>query len=147
MSILQHCGPEIWQLQTQPRRCHDLRAQANRWLSEIGAQAGVLHLFTLHTSCGLLITENADPDVHIDIESMLQRWAPDGDPVYRHDCEGPDDMAAHLRSLLTGSGLSVPVADGQLLLGVWQGVYLYEHRAHGHRRKVAASFQGRLNEA
>lgn len=146
MSAVQQCGPEIWQLQTQPRCCHDLRAQANRWLGEIGAQAGVLHLFALHTSCGLLITENADADVHIDIESMLGRWAPDGDPIYRHDCEGPDDMAAHLRSLLTGSGLSVPVADGQLLLGVWQGVYLYEHRAHGHRRKVAASFQGSLSE-
>ena len=141
---LVQCGPAIWTVQTEPRRTVDLRGHARNWLGQLNADAGLIHLHAMHTSCGLLITENADPDVHRDIETMLKRWAPDGDPAYRHDCEGPDDMAAHLRSLLTGSGLTIPVSQGQLLLGTWQGVYLYEHRAHSHRRQIAASFQGSL---
>jgi secondary thiamine-phosphate synthase enzyme len=103
---------------------------------------GLVHVFVRHTSCGVAITENADASVRRDLETLLQRWAPDGDPAYRHDMEGDDDMAAHARSLLTGCSLSVPFADGQLLLGTWQGIYLFEHRSHGHRREIVVTLNG-----
>ena len=103
---------------------------------------GLVNIFVRHTSCGLAITENADTSVRRDLETLMQRWAPDGDPAYRHDMEGDDDMAAHARSLLTGVSLSVPFADGRLLLGTWQGIYLFEHRAQGHRREIVATLLG-----
>ena len=103
---------------------------------------GLVNIFVRHTSCGLAITENADASVRRDLETLMQRWAPDGDPAYRHDMEGDDDMAAHARSLLTGVSLSVPFADGRLLLGTWQGIYLFEHRAQGHRREIVATLLG-----
>ena len=146
MSVTQTVGPVRWSIRTQPRRASDLREQANEWLAQCGAENGQLQLFALHTSCGLLITENADFDVQSDMEMMFQRWAPDGDPAYRHGCEGPDDMPAHLRSILTGSALTIPVSAGKLLLGTWQGVYLYEHRAHPHSRQIAATFVGDLQQ-
>jgi secondary thiamine-phosphate synthase enzyme len=98
--------------------------------------SGVVHVFVQHTSCSLSITENADPDVRRDLEMLAQRWAPDGDSAYRHDTEGDDDMAAHARSVLTGTSVSVPFAQGRLLLGTWQGIYLWEHRAQQHMRTV-----------
>ena len=98
--------------------------------------SGIAHVFVRHTSCGLAITENADATVRRDLETLMGRWAPDGDPAYRHDLEGDDDMAAHARSLLTGVSLTVPFADGKLLLGTWQGIYLFEHRTQGHRREL-----------
>jgi secondary thiamine-phosphate synthase enzyme len=104
--------------------------------------AGVAHIFVRHTSCGLAITENADASVRRDLETLMQRWAPDGDPTYRHNLEGDDDMAAHARSLLTGVSLSVPFADGRLLLGTWQGIYLFEHRAQGHSREIVVTLHG-----
>ncbi len=104
--------------------------------------AGIAHVFVRHTSCGLAITENADPTVRRDIETLLQRWAPDGDPAYRHDLEGDDDMAAHARSLLTGTSLTVPFSGGRLLLGTWQGIYLFEHRTQGHRREIVVTLLG-----
>ena len=97
---------------------------------------GVVHVFVQHSSCSLLITENADPDVRRDLETLAQRWAPDGDPAYRHDTEGDDDMAAHARSVLSGASVTVPFAQGRLLLGTWQGIYLWEHRAKRHTRTV-----------
>lgn len=103
---------------------------------------GIAHIFVRHTSCGLAITENADTSVRRDLETLLQRWAPDGDLAYRHDLEGDDDMAAHARSLLTGVSLSVPFAERRLLLGIWQGIYLFEHRAQGHRREVVVTLLG-----
>lgn len=111
----------------------------------VGAAAvdsGIAHIFVRHTSCGLAITENADPSVRRDMETLLARWAPDGDPAYRHDREGDDDMAAHARSLLTGVALAVPFAGRRLLLGTWQGIYLFEHRAHGHRREIVVTLLG-----
>ena len=104
--------------------------------------AGIAHVFVRHTSCGLTITENADASVRRDLETLMQRWAPDGDPAYRHDLEGDDDMAAHARSLLTGVSLSIPFADGRLLLGTWQGIYLFEHRTSGHRREIVVTLIG-----
>jgi secondary thiamine-phosphate synthase enzyme len=104
--------------------------------------SGIAHIFVRHTSCGLAITENADPTVRRDLETLLARWAPDGDPAYRHDLEGDDDMAAHARSLLTGVALTVPFAGGRLLLGTWQGIYLFEHRAQGHQREIVVTLLG-----
>lgn len=104
-----------------------------------GLPSGVAHIFVLHTSCGLAITENADASVREDLEILLQRWAPDGDRAYHHNLEGDDDMAAHARSVLTGVSVSVPFADGRLLLGTWQGIYLFEHRAQGHEREVVVT--------
>ncbi len=104
--------------------------------------AGIAHIFIRHTSCGLAITENADPSVRRDLETLLQRWAPDADAAYQHDQEGDDDMAAHARSLLTGTSVTVPFADGRLLLGTWQGIYLFEHRTHGHQREIVVTLLG-----
>jgi secondary thiamine-phosphate synthase enzyme len=99
-------------------------------------------VFVQHTSCALTITENADPDVRRDLETIIKRLAPDGDPAYRHDTEGPDDMAAHARTMLTDVGLTVPVGGGRLLLGAWQGIYLWEHRTAPHSRKVVVTVLG-----
>ena len=104
--------------------------------------AGIAHVFVRHTSCGLAITENADASVRRDLETLMQRWAPDGDPAYRHDLEGDDDMAAHARSLLTGVSLTVPFAEGRLLLGTWQGIYLFEHRRRAGAREVVVQVLG-----
>ena len=107
-----------------------------------GIHTGVAHLFVQHTSCSLLVTENADPDVRRDLETVLARIAPDGDPAYRHDTEGPDDMAAHARTVLTGESLSVPVGGGRLLLGTWQGLYLWEHRTSPQQRRLVVTVLG-----
>ena len=107
-----------------------------------GVQTGIVHVFVQHTSCSLTITENADPDVRRDLETILERVAPDGDPAYRHDLEGPDDMAAHARSVLTGPGLSIPVGGGRMLLGIWQGIYLCEHRTGAQQRSVVVTALG-----
>ena len=95
-----------------------------------------------HTSCSLLLGENADPSVRDDLERWFARVVPDGDPLFEHDAEGPDDMPAHIRSILTGVNLTVPVHGGKLLLGTWQGVYLWEHRLDPHQRKVTVTVLG-----
>ncbi len=121
------------------RNITDAVAQA---VTKSGVQAGIVHVFVQHTSCSLTITENADPDVRRDLDTVLARLAPDGDPAYRHDLEGPDDMAAHARSVLTGTGLTVPVGAGRLLLGTWQGIYLWEHRTGAQERRVVVTVLG-----
>jgi secondary thiamine-phosphate synthase enzyme len=113
-----------------------------RTVRESGVQCGLAHVFVQHTSCSLTITENADPDVRRDLETVLARLSPDGDPAYRHDTEGPDDMAAHARSVLTDTGLTVPVGAGRLLLGTWQGIFLWEHRTAPQRRSVVVTVLG-----
>ena len=107
-----------------------------------GVDVGQAHLFLLHTSAGLLVTENADPDVHRDLESWLRTQAPDGSDRYRHGAEGPDDMPAHIRTLLTCTSLTIPVRDAGLVLGTWQGVYLYEHRTAPHDRRLVVTVSG-----
>jgi len=107
-----------------------------------GIDTGLCHVFVQHTSCSLTITENADPDVRRDLETLFARLAPDGDPAYAHDLEGPDDMAAHARSVLSDTGLTVPVGAGRLLLGTWQGIFLWEHRTHGHQRTLIVTVTG-----
>lgn len=103
---------------------------------QAGMREGICHVFLRHTSASLLITENADPDVRVDLENFMARLVPDGDPAYIHSMEGPDDMPAHIRSVLTASGLTIPVREGRLALGTWQGVYLWEHRHRPHQRRM-----------
>jgi len=105
------------------------------------ADAGeaMCNLFIAHTSASLIICENADPDVRVDLETFMSELVPDGDRRYRHTAEGPDDMSAHVRSILTCSSLSIPITRGRLALGTWQGIYLYEHRTAPHRRRVLVS--------
>jgi len=132
----------ILEFSTRGRGTLDITAEVARVVAQAGVEAGLAHVFVQHTSCSLTITENADPDVRRDLETVLARLAPDGDPAYRHDAEGPDDMSAHVRSMLTSTGLSVPVGGGRLLLGTWQGIYLWEHRTGAHRRSVVVTVLG-----
>ncbi len=112
------------------------------WLARSGIGQGLLTLFVQHTSASLLIQENHDPDVQGDLERFLSRLVPENDPIYRHTLEGPDDMPAHVRAALTQTQLSIPVVDGQLALGTWQGIYLFEHRRDPQQRRVAAHLLG-----
>jgi secondary thiamine-phosphate synthase enzyme len=107
-----------------------------------GVWLGLCHVFVHHTSASLLLTENADPDVRRDLEAFFARLAPDGDALYRHTDEGPDDMSAHVRSVLAGSALTLPVSAGRCALGTWQGVYLWEHRRAPHERRVTVTVLG-----
>ena len=131
---------------TRGPACHDFTAEVEAWLRGIGAQEGVVTLFVRHTSCSLLVQENADPDVQRDLLAWLDRIVPSADhPSMRyltHRAEGPDDMPAHLKAAILPVSLQIPVARGRMELGTWQGIYLVEHRAQPHRREVAAHFQG-----
>lgn len=111
------------------------------WITDIKATGGLLTLFIRHTSASLTIQENADPTVLLDLEDALDRLAPESHP-YRHSQEGPDDMPAHIKSLLTATSLSIPVINNKSALGTWQGVYLIEHRAHAHDRKIVLQYLG-----
>lgn len=103
---------------------------------------GLCTVFIHHTSASLILCENADPSVRRDLERFAKRLVPDGDPLFEHDDEGPDDMPAHIRSILTQPSITIPIRDGRLDLGTWQGVYLWEHRARAHRRRITASIVG-----
>jgi secondary thiamine-phosphate synthase enzyme len=111
-------------------------------VTKSGVKTGLCHLFIRHTSASLLLSENADPAVGRDLERFMQRIAPDGSPELEHDVEGPDDMPAHIRTMLAGASMTVPVGDGKLLLGTWQGLYVWEHRTHGHHRQVVITITG-----
>ena len=103
---------------------------------------GLATVFCRHTSCSLIINENADPDVRHDLEAFIKRLVPDGDPTFIHTLEGPDDMSAHIKTALTATSLSIPIASGAMLLGTWQGIYLFEHRTSPHRREVVVQVMG-----
>ena len=133
---------KTFEIRTRGRGTTNITAEVARLVTSSGVATGVAHVFVQHTSCSLMITENADPDVLKDLETLAKRWAPDGDPAYRHDTEGDDDMAAHARSVLSGTSVSVPVGGGSLLLGTWQGIYLWEHRTHAHTRTVVVTVSG-----
>ncbi len=107
-----------------------------------GVRTGICTAFVQHTTASLVLCENADPDGRRDLETLFARLAPDGDPAWRHDTEGPDDMASHARSILAGSSLTVPVTEGRLALGTWQGLYLWEHRHAPHERRVIVTVAG-----
>ena len=124
------------------RGCHIVTHEILRELPELREfQVGILHVFIRHTSASLTLNENADPDVLTDMNMAFNRLAPESWP-YVHTCEGPDDMPAHVKTALTDSSVSIPVSQGRLLTGTWQGIYLCEHRDHGGRRKVVATLNG-----
>ena len=129
-------------IHTRGRGSQDITAEVAAVVAAAGIDTGLAHVFVRHSSCSLLLTENADPDVRRDLETLFARLAPDGDPAYRHDLEGDDDMAAHARSLLAGYELTVPVGGGRLLLGTCQGIFLWEHRTAPHRREVIVTVLG-----
>ncbi len=118
------------------RGLYDITADVRRLVRESGIETGMLNLFVRHTSCSLIVQENADPAVLRDMEAFMARLVPDGDPMFLHRDEGPDDMPAHIRMALTNVSLNIPVMRGAPALGVWQAVYLYEHRTHALRRHV-----------
>ncbi|MCF7822235.1 MAG: secondary thiamine-phosphate synthase enzyme YjbQ [Mariprofundaceae bacterium] len=120
----------------------DITREIRQWVSASGIKTGLLNLFVRHTSCSLMIQENADPDVLLDVEAFMSRLVPDGDPIFRHRAEGPDDMPAHIRMAITQVSLNIPVAGGRLVLGTWQGVYLYEHRLHPMNRCIQLHLLG-----
>jgi secondary thiamine-phosphate synthase enzyme len=128
--------------ETTGRGLVDITRAIESWVGESGIAAGLLTLFIRHTSASLVIQENAAPEVRGDLERVMARLAPDGDPIFRHRDEGPDDMPAHVRSALTATQLSIPLAERRLALGTWQGIYLWEHRVRGHRREVALHLIG-----
>ncbi len=130
------------QFRTPGRSTLDITAEVRRVVRAAGIGVGLVNVFVQHTSCSLTVTENADASVRHDLETLARRWAPDGDAAYRHDDEGEDDMAAHARSVLTGCSVSIPVSAGELLLGTWQGIYLWEHRTAPHVRRVVVTIIG-----
>ncbi len=127
---------------TRGRGTYDLSDGIQAAVQSSGITTGMCHVFIRHTSASLMICENADPKVMHDLEAFMSRQVPDGDPIFTHTAEGPDDMPAHVRSVLTQTDLNVPVQDGRCALGTWQGIYLWEHRHASHERKVLITVQG-----
>lgn len=127
---------------TRGRGTTEITSEVERAVRASGVATGLCNVFLQHTSASLILCENAAPAVRQDLETILSRLAPDGDAAYRHDDEGPDDMAAHARTVLTASSLQIPVAEGRLALGTWQGIYLWEHRRAPHTRHVVVTVMG-----
>jgi len=117
----------------------DFTREVERIVHDAGVREGLCTLFVQHTSASLLVQENADPSVRVDLEAFLRRLVPEGDPLWTHTTEGPDDMPAHVKAALTQVHLSIPIADGALALGTWQGIYLWEHRRRGSTRRIAVA--------
>ena len=131
-----------FRISTRGRGLYEFTELVQQWISEQQFLEGLVTLHVRHTSASLLIQENADPDVRGDLERFFSRLVRDGDPLFVHTAEGADDMPAHVRTALTTVNLSVPVADGRLALGTWQGIYLWEHRRAAHQRRVAVHCLG-----
>ena len=127
---------------THQRGTQNITAVIDELVKNAGIQTGLCHVFIQHTSASLIITENADPTVRSDIETWMQQHILDGDPKYRHDYEGDDDMSGHLRTLITDTSHSLPITNGRLNLGVWQGLFLYEHRTGSFERTLVVTIQG-----
>ena len=121
---------------TPGRGLTEITDEVGHWLAGQGIAEGALTAFIRHTSASLLIQENADPDVQVDLDRFLTRLVPDGDPLFQHQAEGPDDMPAHIRAALTQTSLTIPISRGRLGLGTWQGIYVFEHRHRPQRRTV-----------
>ncbi|MEJ7607644.1 MAG: secondary thiamine-phosphate synthase enzyme YjbQ [Bryobacteraceae bacterium] len=127
---------------TRGKGLYEFTGEVERWLTAANWNTGLLTIFIQHTSASLTIQENADPDVIADLKDFFSRIAPEDGRLYRHTMEGPDDMPAHIRSALTQTQLSIPVFDGRMALGTWQGLYVFEHRAAAHTRKLALHLIG-----
>lgn len=130
------------EISTRGRGFNEITREVAAVVDRSSIRTGLCHLFLQHTSASLCITENADPDVRGDLERFARRLAPDGDPMFHHDTEGADDMPAHVRTLVAGYELTVPVREGRLALGAWQGIYLWEHRDMAHRRRLILTVHG-----
>ncbi|MCG7871966.1 MAG: secondary thiamine-phosphate synthase enzyme YjbQ [Candidatus Thiodiazotropha lotti] len=133
---------ETFSIQTRGRETVNITHQITSLVDQSDIQTGICQLFLRHTSASLILCENADPDVRSDLERYLSRLVKDGDPIFQHTMEGPDDMSAHIRTILTHSDLSLPISNGRLALGTWQGIYLWEHRTHPHNRQVMVTLIG-----
>jgi secondary thiamine-phosphate synthase enzyme len=129
-------------ISTRGRGFYEITDNVADWLSQKGFQNGLLTLHLRHTSASLLIQENADPDVRRDLETFFSRLVPDGDGMFIHTAEGDDDMPAHIRTALTAVNLSIPVNNGHMTLGTWQGIYIWEHRKTSHSRRISLHFIG-----
>lgn len=129
-------------ISTHGQGLYDITSDINQWLSKTGINEGLCTVFVQHTSASLIIQENADPAVQNDLHNWLNRLVKENDPIYTHTDEGPDDMPAHIKSVLTATSIGIPVVDGQLALGIWQAVYLWEHRRYAHQRRVLIHAQG-----
>jgi secondary thiamine-phosphate synthase enzyme len=129
-------------VETRGKGLYEITDRIVRWVGEQGVRSGLLTVFIQHTSASLTIQENADPDVVHDLNQFFDRLAPEDNRLYRHTVEGPDDMPAHIRAALTLTQLSIPVVEGRMALGTWQGVYVFEHRSRAHRRSVVLHLLG-----
>jgi len=129
-------------VRTRGRGTYDISNDVQDLVRASGISSGLCHVFIRHTSASLMLCENADPAVLRDLETFMSRTAPDGDPMFTHTAEGPDDMPAHVRSVLTQSDLNLPIIDARCALGTWQGIFLWEHRVAPHTRRVIVTLQG-----
>lgn len=127
---------------TRGRGTYNISRDVEQAVRESGLASGICHVFVHHTSASLILCENADPTVRRDLDAFMARLVPDGDALFDHTHEGPDDMPAHVRAILTKMDLTLPVSGGRCALGTWQGIYLYEHRTHAHRRQVTVTVTG-----
>jgi secondary thiamine-phosphate synthase enzyme len=127
---------------TRGRGTHDITRDVRQVVAASGANDGLATVWIHHTSASLIVCENADPDVRRDLEAFMAKLVPDGDRLFIHTAEGDDDMPAHVRSVLTQTSIGIPIADGKLVLGTWQGLYLWEHRTSSHQRRVTVTVIG-----
>ena len=121
---------------TSAQGLHEITSGVRDVVADSGCRLGLCTVFIRHTSASLIVQENADPSVRRDLESWLSRLVPEHDPIYTHTTEGPDDMPAHVKSVLTSTSIQIPIAEGELMLGTWQGIYIWEHRRRPHQRRV-----------
>ena len=133
---------QVLQFNTTGRGTSNISREVADVASQSGIHEGLCHVFIHHTSASLILCENADPTVRSDLERFMSELVPDGSRMFQHVDEGPDDMPAHVRSILTKMDLTIPVTAGRLALGTWQGIYLWEHRTHPHRRRITVTVQG-----
>lgn len=129
-------------IHTPGRGTLNISHEVNEVVNSSGVKTGIVNIFLQHTSASLILCENADPTVRSDLEAFMAKITPDGDPIYQHTDEGPDDMSAHVRTILTDSSLTIPFNSGRLQLGTWQGIFLWEHRTHPHNRKIILTLYG-----
>lgn len=127
---------------TTGRGTYDISEQVEKSIGQSGIKSGICQLFIQHTSASLILCENADPTVRVDLETFMSRLVPDGDSMFKHKDEGPDDMPAHVRTTLTQSSLNLPIKKGRPHLGIWQGIFLWEHRLRSHKRRIIVTIIG-----
>ena len=136
------CQQKIISVNTNGRSTVEVSNEVAKFIADSNIKTGTCNVFIHHTSASLIITENADPTVRMDLETILNRLAPDGDSAYKHDYEGDDDMSAHIRCMLTNDSVTIPITEGKPALGTWQGVFLYEHRYQPHQRHLTITLMG-----